>query len=121
MAAFLLRYQECLNAPESTDQRCGTETTTNVEAEQADTDPDWSQGMMGASSIFSATGTVTKVMAEQSDHDPQIRRYGLFTALVPSRELTTQTVTLIAAEANDKDRDEKCYQILPDVVYRHEL
>jgi hypothetical protein len=111
MAAFVLRYQEYLETGDTGSIQCGTETLTNVKAEQSDVDPDWSRGVMSVPPVFAGTATVTKILAEQADRDPGKQELLLFPEPELAPALTTQTVTLIQAETADRDVETEGYHV----------
>lgn len=102
--AFVLHFQEqCGNIGKAV--TAGTQTLTNVNAEQIDCDPTdvRSAGVFPGIVPLAGTGTVTKVSAEGADQDPQTY---LLRAIPIEQEkfcAGTQTHTLIAAEGPDAD------------------
>lgn len=102
--AFVIQFQEHCESIGNT-VVAGTQTLTNVRAEQIDSDPArvGSVGVFQRIAPLGGTGTVTKVHAEGADEDPQIYSLRAFPVDQQKLRASTQTHTLIAAEAPDAD------------------
>jgi hypothetical protein len=76
--SFLLRFQERPKNPSNTQACTGTETSTYVQTEQADTDPHESgfrivpnrATLHSNSQVLAGTRTMTEIRQESSDTDP---------------------------------------------------
>lgn len=102
--AFVLHFQEyCENTGVSV--TAGTQTLTNVRAEQIDSDPTrvQSAGIFQRIAPLAGTGTVTKVSTEGADQDPQICLLRVIPIDQQELRASTQTHTFVAAEGPDAD------------------
>src|ERR1035438_10532529 len=102
-AAFVLRFQEACAGGEGVRVRAGTQTITNVRAEEMDSDPHGRRfEVLGQQSESVGTRTKTAVPAEHSDDDLSLASLRILpVGSVPS--LGTQTMTRVLAESGDID------------------
>lgn len=84
-SSFLLRFQESHDSRTNSLACTGTETTTYVQVEQADTDPhecgfrtvpnSIEQSIQFDSQVLAGTKTITEVRQESADNDPTKRQF----------------------------------------------
>jgi len=108
---FILRFQEPCEAASTT--VAGTQTLTNVRAEQMDSDPDRPKHSGFGAPCAVGTRTKTAVKAEHSDED---RGQHLVSALPTAKfhpHLGTKTFTKVHAEQADQDPGRHQFHAIP--------
>jgi hypothetical protein len=113
--AFVLRFQErCEGIGEAV--VAGTQTLTNVNAEQMDSDPTHVRlaGIFQGIAPLAGTGTVTKANAEGADEDPQTYLLRAIPIVQERFRASTQTHTAVAAEGPDADPQMKRREFLSE-------
>jgi hypothetical protein len=96
---------------------CGTQTITNVRAEQMDSDPHPRQyEVLGQRDPGTGTMTRTAVKAEQSDEDRAFSNQALLSAESAPR-LGTQTMTRVLAEGVDQDLGGRQMRAIPSICF----
>jgi hypothetical protein len=111
--AFIVQFQEACNDAADFSDNSGTQTLTNVRAEQMDADPDGRRyEALEQQNPSSGTMTSTAVKAEQKDEDRAFSSLNL----IPSEPVVssgTQTLTRMKAEGGDTDFGEHQMQVIP--------
>ena len=113
--AFILRFQEACVGGENTGSGVGTETITNVRAEQMDSDPNRpSYGVLGEQPANGGTMTKTRVPNEgHSDQDRALSPLSVIPRQKGAFSLGTQTLTKMRAEGSDQDPGQRQLRAIP--------
>ncbi len=96
--AFILRYQEFVEAAEGQSVQCATQTRTEAAREAADKDP------RRASAL---------AIPQRDRRQDKVRKADSAGACATVPTMATQTLTRVAREANDKDRASNAHRAIP--------